>query len=227
MLKDPLVEAIRANPPLNIGIIAVLAVGILYTLGQVLNLRPEVKWLNRFRTSEDTGRRPPNLLGPMARILANNRDAAGLSPTMMRSMLDSIGSRLDEAREIARYMVGLLIFLGLLGTFWGLLQTISSVGETINSLSVGTGPVEQTFEELRSGLQRPLSGMGTAFSTSLVGLAGSLILGFLDIQMGQAQTRFYNDVEEWLSESTMMDVEYNFDMGAPAPCSRSSVPRTC
>ena len=201
LILEPLMEAIAANPPLNIGIIAVLALGILYTFGQVLNLRPEIKWLNKYRTGEATNLKP-RLLTPMARLLGNADATLGLSPTLMRSILDSIDARLDETREIARYMVGLLIFLGLLGTFWGLLKTVGSVGETIQSLSVGVGPVEDTFEDLRLGLEAPLSGMGTAFSSSLVGLAGSLILGFLDLQMGQAQTRFYNDVEEWLSQKT-------------------------
>ena len=201
LIWAPLMEAIAANPPLNIGIIAVLALGILYTFGQVLNLRPEIKWLNKYREGEATKLRP-RLLTPMARLLNNADTTLGLSPAIMRSILDSLGARLDETREIARYMVGLLIFLGLLGTFWGLLKTVGSVGETIQSLSVGVGPVEETFEDLRLGLEAPLSGMGTAFSSSLVGLAGSLILGFLDLQMGQAQTRFYNDVEEWLSQNT-------------------------
>jgi len=201
LIWNPLWDAIDANPYLNIFILVVLGLGVIYTFGQVLNLRPEINWLNKYRSGEAT-KAKPRLLVPMARLLGSADAAIGMSPVLMRSILDSIDARLNETREIARYMVGLLIFLGLLGTFWGLLKTVGSVGETIQSLSVGVGPVEDTFEDLRLGLEAPLSGMGTAFSSSLVGLAGSLILGFLDLQMGQAQTHFYNDVEEWLSQNT-------------------------
>ncbi|TDI66577.1 MAG: flagellar motor protein MotA [Alphaproteobacteria bacterium] len=206
LIREPLLDAISANPPLNIGIIAVLGLGVLYTFGQILSLRPEIKWLNKFRMSDPGGRplRRPVLLRSMARLFGDDPQGVRLTPSLTRSILDSIGSRLDESRDISRYLVGLLIFLGLLGTFWGLLQTVSAVGDTIRSLSVGVGPIEDSFEELRSGLEAPLDGMGTAFSSSLIGLAGSLILGFLDIQMTQAQNRFYNDIEEWLSESTQL-----------------------
>ena len=141
----------------------------------------------------------PRLLAPMQALLAENRAGAKLSALSMRSLLDSIASRLDEGREISRYMIGLLIFLGLLGTFWGLLGTIGSIGATIESLSVVSEDIGKTFEDLKAGLQTPLAGMATAFSSSLFGLAGSVILGFLDLQAGQAQNRFYNDLEEWLS----------------------------
>ena len=215
LIWNPLTEAVRANVFLNGGILLVLLLGIIYTFGQVLNLRPEIKWLNKYRSSETTNIKP-RLLTPMARLLGDTGTALGISPVLMRSILDSIDARLNETREIARYMVGLLIFLGLLGTFWGLLKTVSSVGETIQSLSVGVGPVEDTFEDLRLGLEAPLSGMGTAFSSSLVGLAGSLILGFLDLQMGQAQTHFYNDVEEWLSQNTAsLPQSMDLDTGGP------------
>ena len=123
----------------------------------------------------------------------------------MRSLLDSLASRLDEARDISRYLVGLLIFLGLLGTFWGLLETVTSVGDAIQALDVTSTESGTVFEELKSGLERPLAGMGLSFSSSLFGLAGSLILGFLDLQASQAQNRFYNDLEDWLS--TITDIE--------------------
>jgi hypothetical protein len=122
----------------------------------------------------------------------------------MRSIMDSIGGRLDEARDTGRYLVGLLVFLGLLGTFWGLLGTIGSVGQVINDLSIGRGDLVAVFDELKAGLAAPMSGMGTAFSSSLFGLAGSLILGFLDLQATQAQNSFYNDVEEWFSGLTRL-----------------------
>ncbi|MFM8802095.1 MAG: flagellar motor protein MotA, partial [Tagaea sp.] len=126
-----------------------------------------------------------------------------LSPIATRSLLDSIASRLDESRDLSRYLVGLLIFLGLMGTFWGLLQTVSAVGGVIGTLSAATD-TDSLFRELQAGLQAPLGGMGTAFGTSLFGLAGSIVLGFCDLQAGQAQNRFYNDLEEWLSAQTRL-----------------------
>ena len=135
-------------------------------------------------------------------MLLRNRQTTVLSPLSMRSLLDSLASRLDESRDLLRYLVGLLIFLGLLGTFWGLLATVSSVGDAIRALDVTAAQSGTVFEDLKSGLERPLAGMGLSFSSSLFGLAGSLILGFLDLKASQAQNRFYNDLEDWLSTIT-------------------------
>ncbi len=203
LVREPLMVSIQANPYLNLSIIGVLIFGVLFTFGQVAGLWPKVGWVQRFRRG-DSPRRVPSMLSPLATLLGESRDS--ISPVILRSILDSIGSRLDESRDISRYLVGLLVFMGLLGTFWGLLETINAVGDTIRSLSVGGGSTAQSFEELRTGLEAPLSGMGTAFSSSLVGLAGSLILGFLDLQMSQAQNRFYNDLEDWLSVMTVSDM---------------------
>jgi hypothetical protein len=194
------------NRPLNALIIGVLVFGILFTFQQVLRLYPEVRWVNNFRIS-DPGlamERPPVMLAPMATLLRRRQGQAAISTIAMRSILDSIASRLDESRETTRYLVGLLIFLGLLGTFWGLLLTTGSVGDTIAALNTDGKESAQVFQELKTGLEAPLRGMGTAFSASLFGLAGSLILGFLDLQAGQAQSRFYNELEEWLSTITEM-----------------------
>tara|TARA_A100001037_G_scaffold298356_1_gene321928 strand:- start:563 stop:1453 length:891 start_codon:yes stop_codon:yes gene_type:complete len=144
------------------------------------------------------------MLAPMASMLGERTERFSLSALSMRSLLDGIGARLDESRDISRYLIGLLIFLGLLGTFWGLLQTIDAVSDVIAGLSVGTKELGPVFDNLKSGLQAPLSGMGTAFSSSLFGLAGSLVLGFLELQAGQAQNRFYNDLEDWLSGQTRL-----------------------
>src|SRR6188474_3131661 len=179
--------AFKANPPLNGLIIGVLAIGILLSFRQVIRLFPEVAWVNSFRLA-DPGialERPPTLLAPMAAILRDQAGSMSISSLTMRTLLDSIAMRLDEAREISRYMTGLLIFLGLLGTFWGLIETVSSVGGVINNLKVGSD-AGATFDTLRDGLAAPLSGMGISFSSSLFGLAGSLALGFLDLQAGQA-----------------------------------------
>jgi hypothetical protein len=193
-----------ANPGLNALIIGVLVVGVLYAFRQVLNLYPEIRWVNNFRLS-DPGiavDKTPVLLAPMATMLRDRTGQLSLHTGAMRSLLDSVASRLDEQRETTRYLVGLLIFLGLLGTFWGLLQTVTSVGTTIGSLDTNGGESTMMFDQLKEGLAAPLKGMGTAFSCSMFGLAGSLILGFLDLQAGHAQSRFYNELEDWLSGIT-------------------------
>ncbi len=206
-LSAALRDAFLANPVLNGVILGILMIGVLYIFRQVVLLRPAADWVENFRrhqswTSPDN---PPRVLASLATLL-RDREGGGLRLTAaaMRSLLDGIGSRLDESREIARYMTGLLVFLGLLGTFWGLLATISSVAGVVGSLSIGSGDIASAFEDLKRGLQAPLSGMGTAFSSSLFGLGGSLILGFLDLQAGQAQNRFYHDLEEWLSSETRL-----------------------
>jgi uncharacterized protein YukE len=130
--------------------------------------------------------------------------APTLSTGAMRGMLDGIASRLDESRELSRYMTGLLIFLGLLGTFWGLLKTVTSVSEVIGNMTLGNGDMNLMFEQLKSGLEKPLAGMGTAFSASMYGLSGALVLGFLDLTAGQAQNRFFNELEEWLAGLTRL-----------------------
>jgi hypothetical protein len=192
--------AFLANPGLNALIGGILLVGIMLAFRQVIRLYPEVAWVNGFRVA-DPGLavdRPPVLLAPMAALLGDRVGRMAMSSTLMRGILDSIATRLDEARDISRYMTGLLVFLGLLGTFWGLIETVGSVGKVIDSLKIG-GDASATFDSLKEGLAAPLSGMGISFSSSLFGLAGSLILGFLDLQSSQAQNRFYTDLEDWLS----------------------------
>jgi hypothetical protein len=199
--------AFLSNPGLIGVILAVLAIGILLVFRQVLRLFPEIRWVNTFRVAEPgiEVERPPVLLAPMATLLGDRIGRMAISTQTMRSILDSIQMRLDEDRELSRYLVSLLIFLGLLGTFWGLLQTVSAVADTIRGLNVSSANTGVIFEDLKAGLAAPLGGMGTAFSSSLFGLAGSLILGFLDLQAGQAQNMFYNDLEDWLSTVTDLD----------------------
>jgi hypothetical protein len=202
------------NPGLNGLILMVLLTGIAWNLRQVMRLAPEVAWLEHYRSGPDrlTGAPEARLLAPMARMLRPWQDnpqdpdqrRLTLSAGAMRSLLDSLASRLDESRELSRYMTGLLIFLGLLGTFWGLLKTIGSVAEVIDAMTIGTGDVTVLFDQLKAGLAKPLAGMGTAFSASLFGLAGALILGFLDLTAGQAQNRFFNELEEWLAGLTRL-----------------------
>lgn len=200
--------AFVTNPGLNGLIFGVLLIGILLAFNQVIRLRPEVKWVNSLKaagSAEKAGRKPV-LLAPM-RMLFGRREEMALSTSTLRSILDSIATRLDESRDTSRYLIGLLVFLGLLGTFWGLLQTIGSINDTIQSLDPGTGDTNDILSTLKAGLSSPLSGMGTAFSSSLFGLSGSLILGFLDLQAGRAQNRFYTELENWLATMTDMDTD--------------------
>lgn len=203
VLHEQLKTAFLTNPGLNGLIVGVLLLGIVYAFRQVMRLYREIRWVNAFRISDpglaiDT---QPVLLAPMATMLRDRTGTFSLATVSMRTIMDSIGSRLDEARDTGRYLVGLLVFLGLLGTFWGLLETMSSVGATIAALDT-KGEGVAVFDELKAGLAAPLKGMGTAFSSSLLGLAGSLILGFLELQANHAHNRFYNELEEWLSGIT-------------------------
>ena len=215
ILYSQISNAFMANPGLNGLIVLVLVFGILLTIGQVVRLMPEVSWANSFRQGDEfSGKRDPVLLAPMKALLGNAAANMSLNTASLRSILDSIGNRLDDLRDITRYLIGLLVFLGLLGTFWGLLQTIGSISETIRSLNPGSGDANDILEALKSGLSAPLDGMGTAFSSSLFGLGGSLILGFLDLQAGRAQTRFYTELENWLSSITDMTADFGSLSGA-------------
>jgi hypothetical protein len=220
VLYKQIVTAFFANPGLNALIGAVLLIGVILAFRQVIRLYPEVAWVNNFRIA-DPGlaiERRPTLLAPMAAILGGERTGRmSISQQTMRHLLDSIATRLDEARDISRYMTGLLVFLGLLGTFWGLIETVGSVGKVIEGLKVG-GDSGSLFDTLKEGLAAPLSGMGISFSSSLFGLAGSLILGFLDLQSSQAQNRFYTDLEDWLASTV---TEHS---GVPALATAAALP---
>jgi hypothetical protein len=210
------------NPGLNALIIGVLAIGIALAFRQVIRLFPEIDWVNGFRLA-DPGlavERPPVLLAPMAVLLRDRIGRMAISAQMMRGMLDSIAARLDEARDTSRYMTGLLVFLGLLGTFWGLIETMGSVGSVISGLKPG-GDATAIFESLKEGLAAPLAGIGISFSASLFGLAGSLILGFLDLQTSQAQNRFYTELEDWLS-TTVRDLGVGSDAAIAVPAAGAS-----
>lgn len=211
LIYEALIGAFLANVFLNGTIVLALVVGIGIDFWTVGRLNREINWIENFRRGAhgaQTSIAAPKLLAPAAMMLSERSDRSmtrlSLSTMAMQTLLDGIAVRLDEAREISRYMVGLLVFLGLLGTFWGLLQTVQSVSSVIAGIDVGGSNVGLAFEELKAGLEAPLSGMGTAFSSSLFGLAGSLVLGFLGLQAGQAQNRFYNDLEEWLSSLTRL-----------------------
>ncbi|WP_135079498.1 flagellar motor protein MotA [Terasakiella sp. SH-1] len=208
LLYGQLQEAFFANPALNGLILGVLLIGIMNSFRQVLMLNPEVRWIEEFKSDRPTASSSaqPHLLAPMATMLGEREGGQfTLSALSTRSLLDGIATRLEEQRDLSRYNIGLLIFLGLLGTFWGLLSTVGSVGDVISNLTIGTGgDLGAVFNDLKRGLEAPIEGMGTAFSSSLFGLAGSLVLGFLDLQMGQSQNRFYTDLEDWLASQTRL-----------------------
>jgi len=209
VLGRELVNAFMGNPAVNGVILGILIAGIIYIFRQVLLLEPEMDWIESFRSNQAGGDSAdriaaPTLLASMARMLGAQGRRVSLSASSLQALLDGIASRLNETRETSRYLIGVLVFLGLLGTFYGLLETVRSVAGVIGALNVGASDVARAFADLKSGLESPLHGMGTAFSSSLFGLAGSLVLGFLDLQAGQAQNRFYNELEEWLSTYTRL-----------------------
>jgi hypothetical protein len=222
-IAKTLIPVFDVNPFLNGVILLVILIGIFLNFRQVTSLTPEARWMEDFRNSTvrtepregDLFAEPPpetaadpsslRLLSPMARMLGEKqRGRLMLSAQATRTLLDTIASRLEESRDLARYLTGLCIFLGLLGTFWGLLGTVKSISDVIRNLSMTSQDLAVVFNSFKKGLEAPLGSMGTAFSASLFGLAGSLVLGFLDLQAGQAQNAFFNDLEEWLSGVTRL-----------------------
>lgn len=206
ILAPQLLQIFLANPFFNGVILLVLASGIVVNLRQVNVLSREVDWIEDFRRSdpERNPTNPPRLLAPMARMLVGReRGRSALSSASMRTLLDSVQLRLEESRDLSRYLIGLAIFLGLLGTFWGLLATIRSVSDIIGGMGGGNDALAM-FGQLKEHLKQPLAGMSTSFATSLFGLSSSLVIGFLDLQAGHAQNRFYNELEEWLSGMTRL-----------------------
>ena len=201
ILYRTIAKAFLANPGLNGLIFGVLFIGIVFGIRNVVRLFREIRWVNALPRGTAARVKPPILLAPMKTLIGDRPPDAGLSTVTLRVILDSIGTRLDEAREVSRYLTGLLIFLGLLGTFWGLVNTVGSLGNVLNSLQTGSD-AGAMFDELKQNLAQPLAGMSVSFTSSLFGLSGSLILGFLDLQAGQAQNRFYTELEDALTADT-------------------------
>ncbi|MFY0682255.1 MAG: biopolymer transporter ExbB [Thalassovita sp.] len=195
----------EANPYLNGFILFVFVIGVLACFWQVAQLFNSVRWIETFASGsgEDDGNRAPRLLAPLAALLRARDTRMQISSSSTRSILDSVATRIDEAREITRYIVSLLIFLGLLGTFYGLATTVPALVDTIRGLAPQDGESGvDVFGRLMSGLEAQLSGMGVAFGSSLLGLAGSLVVGLLELFSGHGQNRFYRELEEWLSTIT-------------------------
>ncbi len=198
ILHRQIMTAFMANPGLNGLIVGVLAFGVILGLRQVIRLFREVKWANALLRREDGPVRAPVLLAPVAQLFASEKPFAEGASLPLRAVLDTVGARLDESRDTARYLTGLLVFLGLLGTFWGLLETVGSISGVIKSMQSGSD-AGVMFDDLKNGLSAPIAGMSISFTSSLFGLAGSLVLGFLDLQAGQAQNRFFSELEDNLT----------------------------
>jgi len=216
-LREQVLTAFTANQAINGLILVVFIVAVLYCFRQVLSVYPAVSWVRKLTSSRDFDdmSRPPGLIAPMAVLLSEKPGQLRLAAGSSHSVLDAVSARMDEAGEITRYLGRLLIFLGLLGTFWGLLQTVSSVGDAVSALSHGTGG-EEDIAKLMAALEQPIKGMGTAFSSSLFGLAGSLVIGFLDLQAGQAQSRFFKEVEDWVHSISRISAAAGHDPQSPA-----------
>ncbi|WP_238185048.1 MotA/TolQ/ExbB proton channel family protein, partial [Methylobacterium trifolii] len=194
VLFKQITPAFLANPGLNGLILGVLLIAVLIAFGQVIRLFREAAYVNAV-AADETPKGKPDLLAPLVPAIRARRDGTTLS--QVRPFLDTTAARLDEGRDTLRYIAGILILLGLLGTFWGLIDTLSAVGSVIRSMR-GGGDASVMFDELKNGLAVPLSGIGLAFSASLFGLASSLVIGFLELQAAQAHARFHNQLEDWL-----------------------------
>jgi len=216
-LQEPVMEAFFANEAINGLILFVFVVAVLYCFRQVLSVAPAVSWVRRLSRSRDFDDMPspPGLIAPLAVLLSETPGQLRLAAGSSNSILDAVSARMDEAGQITRYLARLLIFLGLLGTFWGLLQTVGSVGDAVSALSNGTGG-EEDIAKLMAALEEPIKGMGTAFSSSLFGLAGSLVIGFLDLQAGQAQSRFFMEIEDWVHSISRVSAAAGAEPGSPA-----------
>ena len=210
ILQEPLKDAFEGNREINSLIIFTFLIGVLISFRQTFRLSKEKNWLQFvkknnvfFPDNNKSSTIKPELLAPIAALLLENQNNnSSLTANSLSTILGGVSSRLDENRDIIRYIIGLLVFLGLLGTFWGLLQTISSVSSVIQSLDVSMNNDNNAnfFDKIIKGLNAPMEGMSTAFSSSLFGLGTSLILGFLDLQVSQANNRFFNELEDWLSQ---------------------------
>ncbi len=206
-----LLDAFNANRALNGLILLVLFLGVVYNLRQAAVVGPAADWIRNYASQRGKNwrdlPRPPGLIRAVSSILSqSDRKGGVINRASASAILDSVGTRVDEGREFAKYIANLLVFLGLLGTFWGLLGTVNGVADTISSLASSSAgaSTENAVAQLINNLEKPLGGMGTAFSSSLFGLGGSLIVGYLDIQAGQTQNRFYSDLEDWLSSVTQV-----------------------
>jgi len=206
LLAGPIETAFMANVYINGLILTVLFVGIAYTFLQAIAIGPAARWLRRYQTADPQEKlpTPPAMIAPMASMMSDTGKRSRLSAASVRTVLDSVGARMTEAGALTRYFGRLLIFLGLLGTFWGLLLVVSDVGDAVRAVTASSTGGEADVMRLMASIEEPIQGMGTAFASSLFGLAGSLVIGFLDLQASRAHNRFYNEIEEWLSSMSRL-----------------------
>ena len=201
-LAHGLITAFSANSVLNAVILAILAFGTTVAFLQVRRLCSAISWLSAFRGKRESAAPLPSMLAPLAPALGKGGELNTVGTHAARSMLDGVYARIDEGREVSRYLMNTLILLGLLGTFWGLLQTVSGISTVVGGLNVGDGDLKLVFDKFKEGLQTPLKGMGISFSASLFGLASSLILGFFDLTSGRVQSKFCEELEDWITSSS-------------------------
>lgn len=206
-LSQGLVTAFSANSVLNAVILAILAFGTTVAFLQVRRLCSAISWLSAFREKRECATPLPSMLAPLAPALGKGGELNPVTNHATRSMLDGVYARIDEGREVSRYLMNTLILLGLLGTFWGLLQTVSGISSVVGGLNVGDGDLKLVFDKFKEGLQTPLKGMGISFSASLFGLASSLILGFFDLTAGRVQSKFCEELEDWITSSSVSGSE--------------------
>ncbi len=206
LLHQSLLHIFFHNLALNMIIISCLGLGVGLSFFQLFRLQQEQTWLDTFEQGRERFPNAPRakILAPLAILFSDPNHTGGIAPLTARSILSSVEGRLDESRDVNRYLVGLLIFLGLLGTFWGLSETIGAITGVINNIDMGGGEVKDAFSNLKKGLQSPLTGMGMAFSSSMFGLASSLIVGFLDLQINKAGSSFFHLLEERLAANTRL-----------------------
>lgn len=223
---DKLIGAFLSNPYFNSGILVTLTFGVAAAYRQISRIDKSVVWIHGFKGSTQLPSDPPFLLVPLASVLQKNDAMPYINATSLRAMLDGVFTRVDESRDLSRYLMNVLILLGLLGTFWGLLQTVSGIGTVIGGLSVGEGDLKTVFDGFKDGLRRPLLGMGISFSASLFGLASSLILGFLDLQTGRAQNVFCSELEEWLGRRSSISESLLQHGGATSPAYQEALVST-
>ena len=214
LVHNGIYQAFSSNPIFNTGILVTLLLGMVAAYRQIGRIDSSVKWIHGFKGSQGAPSEPPFLLVPIASVLQKNDSMPYIGATSLRAMLDGVFTRVDESRDLSRYLMNVLILLGLLGTFWGLLQTVGGIGSVIGGLSLGEGDLKLVFDRFKDGLQKPLVGMGISFSASLFGLASSLVLGFLDLQTGRAQNVFCCELEEWLGRRSAIS-ESTFSHTAP------------
>lgn len=223
---DKLIGAFLSNPYFNSGILVTLTFGVAAAYRQISRIDKSVVWIHGFKGSTQLPSDPPFLLVPLASVLQKNDAMPYINATSLRAMLDGVFTRVDESRDLSRYLMNVLILLGLLGTFWGLLQTVSGIGTVIGGLSVGEGDLKTVFDGFKDGLRKPLLGMGISFSASLFGLASSLILGFLDLQTGRAQNVFCSELEEWLGRRSSISESLLQHGGATSPAYQEALVST-